>query len=58
MGGTDLVRKAQEGISTPLSTFRWISLHPVSQYHRRQPDGRRLEMLLEDKNAITGTSST
>src|SRR5918992_5235007 len=53
MGGTDLVRKAQDGISTPLSTFRWIPLAPVSHYHRRQPDGRRMEMLLEYKNAIT-----
>jgi hypothetical protein len=53
-----LASRRRQGISTPLSTLRWIPLHPVSQYHQRQPDGRRMEMLLEDKNTINGTPST
>jgi hypothetical protein len=31
---------------------------PVSHYYRRQPDGRRMEMLPEDKNVITGGASS
>ena len=58
-GGTDLERNAQALISIPESTVWWMLLCPVSHYHRRLPDGRRMEMLLEDKNVMTGgTSST
>src|SRR3712207_4079759 len=46
--------------SLPLeSTVWWMLLCAVSHYHRRQSDARRMEMVLEDKNVITGgTSST
>jgi hypothetical protein len=32
-----LAREAQEGISTPGSTFRWMPHYLDLQYHRRQP---------------------